>query len=361
MRASTRWEVGSDFHWDEAALASRPAAGGWLPRGHRLYSTGSGAIIAVLRTLGTGCRLHLPSFFCMEVAEFLTRAADIRWYRQLPDGAGPQLDSLHTSPGDVVLAVNLFGREDREPWDDWARSHPEVTVFEDHSHDPLSDWARTSTARFCIASLRKTLPVPDGAAVWSPSGAALPVQPASRSSAGDLKLAAMILKSGWLRGRPVPREAFRSLQAAGEAVIHEGEPGPTAFTQAVLPLLDAFALRSRRARNAAELERRLLQVEPRPKGTPIWRVLNHGSGEFVPFNVQIVCEDRQVRESLASYMIRHRVFTPVHWPQDGFRVTSQDPCALEYSRRILTIPVDHRYDLDDVARISELLAAFSTP
>src|SRR5262249_44040970 len=141
---------------------------------------------------------------------------DIKWYRELPDGAGPHLDTLHAAPDDTVLVNNLFGRGRREPWDAWSREHPLVTVIEDHTHDPLSDWARASTASYCVTSLRKTLPVPDGAVVWSPRGENLPAPTGDESTAAQWKLVAMILKAAWLSGKTVSKAEFRSLQQTGE-------------------------------------------------------------------------------------------------------------------------------------------------
>ena len=37
-----RWEVGSEFHWDDGALAASPQD--WLPAPHALFASGSGAL-----------------------------------------------------------------------------------------------------------------------------------------------------------------------------------------------------------------------------------------------------------------------------------------------------------------------------
>jgi hypothetical protein len=58
-----------------------------------------------------------------------------------------------------------------------------VEVLEDHSHDPVSAWAEQSSADFCLASLRKTLPINDGGALWSPVGHRLPPAPPDRAAA----------------------------------------------------------------------------------------------------------------------------------------------------------------------------------
>lgn len=349
-------EVGSEFHWDPAALrgTAPDAPPGWLPQRHELFATGCGALTTLLRALAPVRRLHLPSYFCMGVAEALSAHARIAWYHHLPDGHGPGLDTVHARPGDVVLAQNLFGRDDRAPWDAWMPAHPGVTVVEDHSHDPLSPWARTSTAPYAVASLRKTLPLPDGGLLWSPRGLPVPRPVGEPSPGAQLKLAAMLLKGAWRDGRAVPREAFRSLQTEGERMLL-GSAGPAcALTTAVLPLLDATGLRAASTRNAGAL------VAALPAGMPAWRVLGTGVPDgAAPFRVQLVCPSEPVRDALLRHLARHGVYAPVHWRQDPAGPHSGDADAADLASRMLTVPVDHRCGPSDIRRIAALLHAFA--
>ena len=124
-------EVGSEFHWDPAALLSAEQGGGpadWLPARHELFATGCGAMSGGAAPARPAGRLHMPSYFCMGVAEALSAEVPLAWYRHLPDGPGPRLETLRAAAGDVVVAQNLFGRDDRAPWDAWTRAHPGVIV-----------------------------------------------------------------------------------------------------------------------------------------------------------------------------------------------------------------------------------------
>jgi hypothetical protein len=349
-----RWEVGSEFHWDDDALvdagAERPD---WLPTPHTTFSSATGALSALISALTAATRLHVPSYFCMGVAEALTPRVKLAWYRELPDGQGPHLDTLDAAPGDAVLVVNLFGRGRREPWDAWSREHPLVTVIEDHTHDPLSAWARASAASYCVASLRKTLPVPDGAIVWSPRGENLPRPVLGASTGASLKLTAMILKTAWLRGRDVDKSEFRALQMAGEAALRGSATAPHALTHVVLPLLDVWRLRSIRADNARALAK---SMQPR---TSAWHPVSYGSPEAVPFNLQVLCTSEASRDSLLAHLARERIFAPVHWRQSATGFWSGDHQAVDYASRMLTIPVDHRYRAADVGRIVEALERFA--
>jgi hypothetical protein len=343
-------EIGSEFHWDSAAIAPSPSL---LPQRFELFATGCGALTTLLRRLAPRGRLHMPSFFCMGVAEALSADVPITWYRHLPDGRGPRLETLRAVPGDVVLAQNLFGREEQAPWDAWRRAHPGVTVLEDHSHDPFSDWARASTAPYAIASLRKTLPLPDGALLWSPGGLDLPRPSGAESPGAHLKLAAMLLKEAWLGGRAVPKDGFRALQQRGEQALL-GSTGPASvLTATVLPLLDLAGLRTASTRNAHALIG-ALSGSDRP-----FRCLTGGPSGAAPFRAQVLCDSESVRDALLAHLAGHGIFAPVHWRQDRGGVWSGDEEAADLAARILTVPVDHRCRPADVRRVAAALGAFA--
>ncbi|WP_328477857.1 hypothetical protein OHA21_25585 [Actinoplanes sp. NBC_00393] len=342
-------EIGSEFHWDPAALLSAERGGlpGWLPARHELYATGCGALSDLLRLLAPAGRLHVPSYFCMGVAEALAAQAPIAFYRHLPDGRGPHFATLRVADGDVVLAQNLFGRDSRAPWDAWMRAHPGITVIEDHSHDPFSEWACASTAAYAVASLRKTLPLPDGGLLWSPRGLDLPRPGGPESAGASLKLAAMLLKAAWLDGRPIPKERFRALQQQGEHELLGSTAPASAVTVATLPLLDITGLRTASARHASSV------VDALSPRTSAWRVSGGG-----PFRVQVECASESVRDALLAHLARHGIYAPVHWRQDRDRLWSGDEEAFDLGTRLLTLPVDHRCGPGGVRRIAEVMSAF---
>nr|WP_296063812.1 hypothetical protein [uncultured Actinoplanes sp.] len=340
-------EIGSEFHWDPTALSDRDSP---MPARHKLFATGCGALTALLRRLAPRGRLHIPSYFCMGVAEALSETVPIAWYRHLPGGAGPRWESLRARPGDLVLAQNLFGREDGRDWTAWIRAHPRVTVIEDHSHDPFGPWARASIAPYAVASLRKTLPVPDGGLLWSPQDLPMPAPDGPDNPGSDLKLAAMLLKSAWLDGVPVPKDKFRMLQQRGENVLL-GSTAPIGIvTRVILPFLDIDRLRLAATANVRALREAL-------PATPDWQVLAGGSGDGAPFRLQLLCRDGRTRDALLAHLAAHGIYAPVHWRQDRTGVWSGDEDAADLASRMLTVPVDHRCTPADLRRLTEVLGS----
>jgi len=266
---------------------------------------------------------------------------------------GPDLDTVNARAGDVVIVVNLFGRGRRTFWEPWSAIHDSVVIVEDHSHDPLSDWARSSTAKYCIASLRKTLPIPDGAVVWSPQGEHLPPARAAQpeNTAANWKLTAMILKDAYLQGLNVRKADFRFLQIHGEALLGRQSSTPSRFTQLVLPSLDMRRLRAQRRDNVRLLTDALVGIS-----SP-WTLMMHGPADAVPFGLQLICASSAIRDRVRASLANCKIYAPVHWAQpiEGMATGYSD--AEDLAKRILTIPADHRYDSSDMERVLDVLAA----
>lgn len=141
---------------------------GWI----RYYSLARHALIDALRMagVGRGSRVLLPEYLCRDVLAPLTLLGALpRWYEVGPELA-PSTIAADWPKADVVLAVNYFGfPQDLQPFFDYAKRTGAV-VIEDNAHGYLSrdqngQWLGCRTS-FGVFSLRKTLRIPDGAALW---------------------------------------------------------------------------------------------------------------------------------------------------------------------------------------------------
>jgi len=294
----------------------------------------------------------------MEVAASLQQSFDLAWFRDLPTEPVPDFASLQARPGEWVLAVNFFGLRTGSAWQDWCQRHDDVRLIEDHTHDPLSDWAMQSTAPYAFASLRKTLPLPDGAILWSPRQLPLPPPLGPVSLGAYYKLSAMILKRAYLQGAGIAKEDFRTLQVQGEEMLGQADDGAASdFTRAVWRHLPVLEFRSRRQANVQLL---LASLAGRINSfcQPLFSSWSRGAA---PFQAILLCASPEIREQLRQHLIQHHVYAAVHWRQGDGGLCSEDPAALDLSRRILTVPADHRYSSEDVARVAQLLTAFFSP
>lgn len=353
-----RWEVGSEFDWSNDVLMLS-ASKTLLPEHYELFSTGTAALLSIQglfdQNQGRRLRLHLPSFYCMEVAAKLKPVFDLCWYRDLPNQKYPDFNSLNTLPGDLVLAVNLFGIRQGKIWQDWLLQHDDIILIEDHSHDPFSPWAQQSTAHYAMASLRKTLPIPDGAIIWSPQKMKLPLASSLESSGAYKRLTAMLLKRAYLSGANISKDVYRLLDIESQEELgDETYSAVSNFTSNILSCLNISEFRRDREANIRQFFN-LNLTETHPNWLPLFSSWPLGA---VPFNSIIVCRSTESREALRKYLISQNIFPAIHWQQPKKKLSSNDALAIDLANRILTIPTDQRYSFEDIARVAAKITEF---
>jgi hypothetical protein len=341
------YEIGSEFHWTG------------LPKGECLpwpgpnvwFQTGRDAFVAIWKNLSTGpgAALLLPDYFCQEVADNWKQGGiPIRYYSDNPSKCSPEWESVRARPGDVVLAVNYFGVRDGANWNHWKDVHDTVILVEDHSHDPFSGWAINSHADYAFASIRKIFPVPDGAIVWSPRLRQLPLEPLHGGWEGSaLKLAAMILKMDYLKGgNGTSKGIFRELQVKGESSLGKDHLGPMLpWSKILVSCGYPVEWRKRRACNVE-------QLISLTKGHMFIRPLfKEPFEESCPFNAVFLFPTKETREETRYRLIQNKVYPSVHWNHgDCFSKDSRN-----LSELILTVPVDQRYNDEDIRYIATIL------
>jgi hypothetical protein len=345
-------EIGGGFHWMPWLETGMVA---W-PEPNTLYSLGRDAVQGVWETLAASREpgtLFVPDYFCHEVTRaWVSSGITVLRYFDNPALSHPRWDDLNAAgPGDVVLAVNYFGIRPHEPWIDWRAEHPGPVLIEDHSHDPGSSWALHSRADYAFASLRKVLPVPEGAVVWSPQGHVLPAARAVRFPIGSaLKLAAMLLKGAYLDGCPDPertKDRFRDLQAEGERrLAMQALAGPAPWGRASLVGGYPPQWRERRETNV----RRLLDLlEDQTPGAALFRSWPSG---HCPFAAVLLFPSPELRELARGRLIAADVYPTVLWTMDR-QATAE---SRDLAGRILCLPADQRYGRSDMERIREVLS-----
>ncbi len=208
-----------------------------------------------------------------------------------------------------------------------------------------------------MASLRKTLPIPDGAIIWSGNKLALPKASKSESDGAYKRLSAMLLKRAYLNGGNVSKDTYRQLEIESQDSLDDvGNDRISAFSANVLSSLDVKEFREKREANIRHFLNLALS-EQHQNWQPLFSTWDNGS---VPFNSIIVCRNREIRDSLRKYLISKSIFPPIHWPQPHNGITSNDLEAIDLSNRILTIPTDQRYSLNDVTRVFTIIKEFFT-
>lgn len=341
---SERWEVGSDFHLLELPwTASSPAP--WGEHSHALFGAGRDPVIAIARAHAVR-RLWVPSYFCQDVlASWQAAGARLQVYADAP--TDDPSDQLALEPGDAVLATAYFGL--RPP----VRFEAEgVVVIEDHTHDPFARAAWESRADYCIASLRKTLPVPDGAVAWSPCG--YPIEPPSpaderRTRALLDRLTSMALKARYLRGESVTKETFRTCAVRGEQALALGAPSRCSdFTAALLQEFPFDAWRRARAANHRAFVESFVANERA-------QVLGASTDASVPFSVLLRFSDRRTRDAVREWLVQRSIYPAILWTLDAPVVEGIPPAHVALSGELLSVPCDGRYTGQTMERVARIV------
>jgi hypothetical protein len=332
----------------------------WLP-GASLYASGSHALVELVRWGARQAgwrRVWLPSYYCPDVPAALAAAVvgevELRAYPDAALWSSADLGSIPAATGDVVVVANQLG----------VRGQPDVSgaiargaaVVEDHSHDLASSWALESGADYAFASLRKTLPIPDGGAVWSPQGRPLPPPAARRDgrepasptlSAADRLATALDAR----RRRAAPsdeRLRFRALaRAAARSAGALGWGGISPVSRALLRQMPVRGWRERRRQNLAVLADAVASA-------PRLRALAAPSGG-VAFALTLVFDTAGARHAAERALTSRAVVPTVLWPLDLVRDWGVWPADADLASRILSIHGDQRYDEADVRRLARIL------
>ena len=317
-------------------MASTP----WETRRHGLWGSGTDALRALL-TWGRSelgwQRCLVPSYFCQEVLRMIAPVLPLQAY-----GAGPGRPpgtALEVGEGDVVLNVALFGN---------APLHMPAgaTVIEDHSHDPTGVHACGSRADYAVASLRKTLPLPDGGVLWSPRGLDMPPE-VSTTPGHDRytlrRLSAMALKQVYLDGGMVEHASFRSLFVNSERGVWDRRPsGISTFSRERLGTLPVDRFREQKAEN---LHAFLAALGSLP-----------GISVFDATYSALLRFDRpDERDRVRRRLIERRIYTSVLWPLDPPAVAGIPADDVAFSERVLSVYVDQRYRPGDMRRVADAL------
>ena len=241
----------------------------------------------------------------------------------------------------------------------YIRKHQlSLIIIEDISHalftraDAGIAWG---DADVTVASLRKLLPLPDGGYAVFNDAVDLSLL-SCRTSFGHLssvscRFVGSLLKAIWLRYPVFSKSVFRCFFQWGEEWVNAyPKPAPmSVLSRFLLKRFDWSECVRRRQRNYAFLACKL-------KGLPGVQMLypNLPAG-VCPLGLPILCGDR---DKLATHLIDNRIYSPVHWELPDSVERREFADAWFVSDRILTLPIDQRYDLKDMSRIADVMASY---
>ena len=339
--ADTNWyatmkEFGSDYHYIDSYNGGNVGLSSVF--GHATYlADGRMCMVALNRQYGWR-RLWMPDYFCYEVIETIKKQTgiEVMFYADHPLMEG-MVENLPFREGDVLLRMNFFGLRGVR-----RNNGIPVPVIEDHSHDPFGPWALCSDADWCVCSLRKTMPLPEGGVMWSPKRLSVGRSAFEVSEENGIRWEAMDMKAAYLAGEDIKKEEFRNKFTETEKWFDSAEPvSMDARSREFVETQFNFEMWFEAKRNNWMLLNELLNKE-------YCRVIMPESGSSTMYSLVLLMENREKRDRIRKRLIERLVYPAILW--DLPKTASAG--SRDFSERMLSIHCDGRYSTDEVRQLA---------
>lgn len=193
------------------------------------WASGRSALLSIfkeLKELGID-EIQMPSYICPSLPIFFKTHFKTSFYEVNSLKNTVDFSQVKREKNCAVFIINFFGNSSQSDWKTFIAQNPEVISIEDHSFAPFSDWAINSSATFSFASIRKLLPIPDGAYLVAknrrPRLAAQRPSESISEFASEI-LSAMILKSIELQTANSSDASYRKKFLKGEKKLFKKVP-----------------------------------------------------------------------------------------------------------------------------------------
>ncbi len=338
-------EIGSEYWLTDSTEERAPVwerfSDGELFAEKEFYVSGRSALHGIISDVKKEreCRTaYLPSYCCDSmVAPFLDHGMTVEFYSVIPDsGICSVIDERKKC--DVVLTVDYFGYgSERCPL-------PEAVHIHDVTHSLLSGSCRND-ADYIFGSLRKWGAVAGAGFAAKRKGSFL-VHPERGEHRAFLELRrrGYSLKADYILKGEGEKSPFLDAFSSAEELLDEDYAGYAADADSLLQAEEIGACAEKRRENAKRLLAALGNLRC---VTPIYGEVGE---ECVPLFVPVLVKDGK-RDALRSFLIKNRVYCPVHWPRHS-------GLGGELYENELSLICDQRYGPDDMDRTAELITEF---
>lgn len=341
-------EFGSDFHRCEQNFLDKDSVYLDTIDDFRLYSCGRQALEAVIKQ-GRWQRIWVPAYYCYEVIDHVKKlGVEVLCYWDTPSRIDDDI-IVHELPyveGDVLLRTQYFGLRGKR-----SNNAIPVPVIEDHTHDLVSEWALNSDADWCIASLRKVLPLAAGGIAWSPKQKELPQTISSTpdcETMASIRYEAMLLKSYYIESIDAGLEIKNSFRAGYvDSEERIGKLKLSGIDKVSASVLNSFDVKKWTQKKLENWHTAVSCIIP---DVPILgRRLDCGLN---PFSLVLLMDSKESRDKLRHYMIQHSIYPAILWQ-------IPDECAYSeaklFSDRMLSVHCDARYTQEDMVQMCRII------
>ena len=374
-------ELGSEFHIDLTDLSVKDNTIYTLLKSYHTFYTDYGrtAISLLYEYLQKQVRKKflLPSYICDSVVEPFPKEV-ITFYELkenfvIDEAALNALIDTDEYDGGIFYLNHYFGAV--QPLDMLGRlqklcKEHQITIIEDTTH---SIFTRTRTiGDYCIASLRKWMPIPEGAVIYSMQE--LPEDwKALEHAKPSAKIEAMVLKKLFLGQNTAYKElmdaeeineVYRQIFVTEEERIEADKAGQgkactiSDLSAFLLQCQDVIKIQENRKRNCLFLQEQLAK-----HGISLYgqENLTGNSSEIlkeetIPYTALLKLKEHN-RNDFRKYLMEHKIYCAVHWP---IEIEEQRKYAhvSEWAEQLISLPIDQRYNEEEMKYLAETILAW---
>lgn len=321
------------------------------------YSTCRSAIRCILESLNdTTKKALLPAFTCHAVVEpFVTSGYEVHPYpinKDLSINLEVLEKMVNETKPSVILVHDYFGFNSNSALKssrllERYRSNGMV-VIEDLTQSMFSGYEHIQ-ADYRVGSIRKWMGIPDGAFLKGPD--IMPVD-TQDDELVEAKKGAMTYKHYYITLNEGNKAELLSLYRKAEDILDSRDViyGMSSLSKKLFSLYDVSKFCSERRDNATALLTLLKNI--RNIGLPFRNV----EGNEIPFYIPVIVERN--RKELQQFLAQNGVFATVIWGCPDEFVNQLDVDSQLIYDKILCIPCDQRYTVNDMTFIGELFVEF---
>lgn len=344
-------EIGSEFHIEGLAENRNKHIKnvfGYLQEYNTVYfDSGRSALRAVMNNFNTQ-KVLLPDYLCESVRNCFSES-NVTYYHIDNEFHIDWEDMLKKCKSGIdVLYLHYFngyiGNEYdfKKLWN--LKRESSFMIVEDTTHSFLS--CKHTVGDYCICSLRKWFPIPDGGVLYS--NRLLDTRDYKKNSWYLAKRIAMVKKGLYLEGHNIDKNDFLPIFAETEEIL-DSQTEPFAMSDDSCNILKNISINE-----AAEVRCKNYSVLSQFLNSNGIKTAAGGGALQVPLFCTICVDDR---DSLRKYLIENKIYCPVHWPL--YSELKQRKGSVHNNARELSIPIDQRYGLEDILYISAVIQKYN--
>jgi len=320
-------------------------------------SSGRDAIWYSIRSLGLSFsdEVMLPAYLCKEVVKpFVEAGVGIKFYK-VKRTLAIDLEDITTkisSKTKAILFINYFGFPQPLELIQKLRERYQGYLIEDNVQALLTQFSGYPLNGFgdiVFSSYRKFIPTPDGACLSFKNLRGPLLKVISKTSFGHFKFIVLRLLGLLLKYFNDKKSIFFDL-AEKEIDVYP-KPAPISrISSWLLKKVDFDECIVKRRKNYEFL---LSAFKHDESVRPLYTELQRG---VCPLGFPMLVKNR---DQMRDHLIRNRIYPPIHWELPGEIDEKEFSGEWEISRNILTIPIDQRYDEDNMKYIVSIISEYS--